>query len=115
MDSDIKITPDNIGVLTDILFGDEKSMEDYSYLENLTKVYLFSKYEGRKKKSLELIRKYFNPWTEIYTLDKEGIIYTYLSVTKDKEVFLFVGKYSADNAILERVPDKEEIKTWSVK
>jgi hypothetical protein len=112
MNIESKITPDNIVVLKDVLCDEKESLKDYYYLENLVKAYLFSNYPERQQIAKERVQDFFNPSTEICTLEAKGVIYAYISPTEDREAFLLVGKYKKDGPTYEVLPDQNEINSW---
>jgi len=107
-----KITPDNTVDLYSVLSDNPETYRDYLYIENLTKAALFSKFPERKKEAMKSLRTVFNPCTTVETLEGQGMVYGYLSVLKDKDAFLFVGKYPKDATYLELAPDRKELRRW---
>ena len=107
-----KITLDNkIIDLKSILCDDAETAIDYWHIVNSVKAILFSKYEIRQKAAWEYLHRTFNTLTQVCTLTDSGIMYAYLSITKELDAFLFIGKYDAAKPKLEEALHPLELNT----
>ena len=109
------ITPENTISMKEILPIDGEDKDCYEFTEACVRTYLFTKFPQRRELAQKRLRDFYNPNLEVHTLEDDGIIYAYLSLTKDKEIFLFIERYRKQNAILEPAPTERERSLWAKK
>ena len=115
MDSntDVGITPENCARLVDILdMDDPEQREGYEFTEACTRVYLLSNIPERKNFAIRRLKEFYNPHAEIFTLEKESIVWAYLSLEPQRKGFFLVNKYRRRLPELEPVPKEWETKLW---
>jgi hypothetical protein len=85
-----------------------------SLIEEMVKAYLFSRYEGRRKRALQILRRdilHQAEQVDVITEESNSIIYSYTRVNNNVPYF-FVDKYRKDTVLFEIVPTEEERKKW---
>ena len=112
LDKNAKITPENCANLKDILdMEDGLYKEFYESTKACVEIVLASRIPQRWHYAAYQLRELYGSSTRVCTIEQDGIIWTHLSVAKDKDFFFFVGRYR-DNVPLEIAPKEEEIKSW---
>jgi len=109
----VNISPDNCKSITERLdLNNPLEKKQYTYIRSLVAMHLFSGYDGRRDLALKLLREFYNPNLEVHTLESEGAVWGYVSLTKEKETFFLVDRYAANGHILEISPTPEEEDLW---
>ena len=108
LEESVGITKENTVNLKEIFNdGDPESTREYELIEACVRCYVFSQFEERRELGIGRLRQLFNPWTQVHIVEEDGFIYTYLSITKKREKFLFVEMYPG-RMHLEEAPTGEE-------
>ncbi len=107
------ITPKNVISLKEILSLDGEDKDCYEFTEACVRACLFSRFPQRREFALKRLKQSYNPNLEVHALEDGGTIYAYLSLTKEKEAFLFVERYIKMNPLLEPVPTEKEKSLWA--
>ncbi len=95
---------------------DPKAREDYTWIEEMTRTHLFSKFPERRIWALDKVKEFFGGRSVeavVETEVRKGVVWAYLGFVEPDAYFL-VGRYREDTILLEPEPSEVELSQWPV-